>query len=112
MLPPARGAGAHRRTGRQPGGAPGAGSGARDPDRGDQGARAANGHGGSRSAGPQAWLLANHGAVTVGATLDAAWIRMESLEHGARIIWTARMLGRVNELSPEALARLRREQDA
>jgi len=46
--------------------------------------------------------LANHGAVTVGATLDAAWIRMESLEHGARIIWVARTLGRVNELSPEA----------
>jgi len=62
-------------------------------------------------AGHEAWLLANHGAVTVGATLDAAWIRMESLEHGARIIWIARTLGRVNELSPEAAARLRRERD-
>ena len=61
--------------------------------------------------GHEAWLLANHGAVTVGATLDAAWIRMESLEHGARIIWVARTLGRVNELSPEAAARLRRERD-
>lgn len=58
-----------------------------------------------------AWLLANHGAVTVGDTLDAAWIRMESLEHAARIIWTARTLGRVNELSAEAVARLRRERD-
>ena len=63
-------------------------------------------------AGHEAWLLANHGAVTVGATLDAAWIRMESLEHAARIIWTARTLGRVNELSHEAVARLRRERDA
>ena len=63
-------------------------------------------------AGHDAWLLANHGAVTVGATLDVAWIRMESLEHAARIIWTARTLGRVNELSPEAVARLRRERDA
>jgi len=62
-------------------------------------------------AGHEAWLLANHGAVTVGATLDAAWIRMESLEHGARIIWTARTFGRVNELSAEAVARLRRERD-
>ncbi len=61
--------------------------------------------------GHEAWLLANHGAVTVGPTLDAAWIRMESLEHGARIIWVARTLGRVNELSPEAAARLRRERD-
>ena len=62
--------------------------------------------------GHDAWLLANHGAVTVGATLDAAWIRMESLEHAARIIWAARALGKVNELSPEAVARLRQERDA
>jgi len=57
-------------------------------------------------AGHNAWLLANHGAVTVGPTLDAAWIRMESLEHGARIIWAARALGRVNELTSDAVARL------
>lgn len=63
-------------------------------------------------AGHDAWLLANHGAVTVGATLDAAWIRMESLEHAARIMFVARGLGRVNELSSEAVAQLRRERDA
>ncbi len=62
-------------------------------------------------AGHDAWLLANHGAVTVGPTLDVAWIRMESLEHAARIIFAARALGRVNELSPEAVARLRQERD-
>jgi len=62
-------------------------------------------------AGHEAWLLANHGAVTVGATLDAAWIRMESLEHAARIIFVARALGRVNELSPEAVARLEAQRD-
>ena len=62
-------------------------------------------------AGHEAWLLANHGAVTVGPTLDVAWIRMESLEHAARIIFAARALGRANELSPEAVARLRRERD-
>ena len=62
-------------------------------------------------AGHEAWLLANHGAVTVGPTLDVAWIRMESLEHAARIIFAARALGRVNELSPEAVARLRQERD-
>jgi len=60
-------------------------------------------------AGHNAWLLANHGAVTVGPTLDAAWIRMESLEHGARIIWAARALGRVNELTSNAVARLEGE---
>lgn len=62
--------------------------------------------------GHDAWLLANHGAVTVGATLDAAWIRMESLEHAARIMFVAQGLGRVNELSTEAVARLRGERDA
>jgi L-fuculose-phosphate aldolase len=63
-------------------------------------------------AGHDAWLLANHGAVTVGATLDAAWIRMESLEHAARIMFVAQGLGRVNELGTEAVGRLRRERDA
>ena len=64
-------------------------------------------------------LLANHGAVTVGPTLEAAWIRMESLEHAARILFTARALGRVTELTQDAAARLeagrartRREPDA
>jgi L-fuculose-phosphate aldolase len=51
-------------------------------------------------------LLANHGAVTVGPTLEAAWIRMESLEHAARILFTARALGRVTELTNDAAARL------
>ena len=46
--------------------------------------------------GHDAWLLANHGAVTAGPTLDAAWIRMESLEHAARILWAARALERVS----------------
>ena len=51
-------------------------------------------------------LLANHGAVTVGSTLELAWIRMESLEHAARILFAARALGRVTELTSEAVARL------
>ncbi|HTR19630.1 MAG TPA: class II aldolase/adducin family protein [Gemmatimonadales bacterium] len=53
-----------------------------------------------------ALLLANHGAVTVGRTLDEAWIRMESLEHAARILAVARSLGQVNELAPEAVGEL------
>jgi len=53
-----------------------------------------------------ALLLANHGAVTMGTTLEAAWIRMESLEHVARILFVARSLGRVNELTNDAVARL------
>lgn len=46
-----------------------------------------------------AYLLANHGATTVGPTVTVAHQRMESLEHAARILLTARSLGRVNELS-------------
>lgn len=46
-----------------------------------------------------AFLMANHGATTIGATLEAAHQRMESLEHAARILLAARALGRVNELS-------------
>ena len=44
-------------------------------------------------AGHHALLLANHGAVTMGPTLDEAWIRTESLEHCARIIVAARAIG-------------------
>ena len=54
-----------------------------------------------------AFLLANHGATTVGRTLDEAQYRMETLEHGARILLAARQLGRVNELPAESAAALR-----
>lgn len=60
-----------------------------------------------------AFLMANHGATTLGPTLGLAHQRMESLEHAARIILTARMLGRVNELNAtdvEALRASREEQ--
>ena len=54
-----------------------------------------------------ALLLANHGATTMGPTLAVAHQRMESLEHAAKILLTARMLGRVNELSPDEANALR-----
>ncbi len=54
-----------------------------------------------------AFLLANHGATTLGPTLDIANQRMESLEHAARIVFTARMLGKVNELSASYAEALR-----
>jgi L-fuculose-phosphate aldolase len=46
-----------------------------------------------------AFLLANHGATTIGPSLAVAHQRMESLEHSARILFTARQLGRVNSLT-------------
>ena len=54
-----------------------------------------------------AFLLANHGATTVGASLLVAHQRMESLEHSARILLTARTLGRVNRLAPHDADALR-----
>ncbi len=53
-----------------------------------------------------ALLLENHGAVTMGSSLEEAQIRMESLEHSAKIILTARLLGKVNPLHPSEVARL------
>ena len=69
--------------------------------------------------GHDAMLLANHGAVTMGSTLDEAWIRMESLEHSARIIVAARMVGQPQPLDVQSVERLealraqvQREKDA
>ncbi|HEX6536514.1 MAG TPA: class II aldolase/adducin family protein [Gemmatimonadaceae bacterium] len=53
-----------------------------------------------------AFLLANHGAVTVGPSLEIAHQRMESLEHAARILIAARLVGKVNELSPSQVSEL------
>jgi L-fuculose-phosphate aldolase len=64
-------------------------------------------------------LLSHHGAVTMGTTLDQAWIRMESLEHAARIVVAARSLGRPRPLDAASVEKLealraqaRREKDA
>ena len=54
-----------------------------------------------------AFLLANHGATTIGPSLLIAHQRMESLEHAARIVHTARTLGRVNTLAPHEADALR-----
>lgn len=52
------------------------------------------------------FLFANHGATTVGRTLSAAHQRMESLEHGARIVWLAQSLGGARSLPGNAVAEL------
>lgn len=51
-------------------------------------------------------VLANHGAVAMGPTLTDALIRMESLEHAAKILLTARLLGQVRPLEPAQVERL------
>ncbi|MFZ5625514.1 MAG: class II aldolase/adducin family protein [Gemmatimonadota bacterium] len=52
-------------------------------------------------------LLANHGAVTWGEDLRIARIRMESLEHAARIVVAARALGTPRALTEDQLLALR-----
>ena len=51
-------------------------------------------------------LLANHGALTVAGELLAAYYKMETIEHFARISLVARQLGRERLLSREEVLRL------
>jgi len=51
-------------------------------------------------------LLANHGALTLGADVFAAYYKMETIEHFAKISLVARMLGGERLLSREEVARL------
>jgi L-fuculose-phosphate aldolase len=51
-------------------------------------------------------LLANHGALTVGGDVFAAYYKMETIEHFAKISLVARQLGREHLLSREEVERL------
>jgi L-fuculose-phosphate aldolase len=52
------------------------------------------------------FLLENHGALTVGATLRQAALRMELIEHNARINLVVRQIGKPFSLPPGELERL------
>src|SRR5882672_6510691 len=54
----------------------------------------------------EAALLENHGSVAVGVTLQAAFNKMEIVERAAQILYLAKLLGRVQPLSSEAVAAL------
>jgi L-fuculose-phosphate aldolase len=51
-------------------------------------------------------LLANHGALTCGPSVMAAYYKMETIEHFAKISLVARLLGRENLISREEVDRL------
>jgi L-fuculose-phosphate aldolase len=51
-------------------------------------------------------LLANHGALTVGGDLFAAYYKMETIEHFATISLVARLLGRENLIARDEVLRL------
>lgn len=53
-----------------------------------------------------AFLLANHGALTVGADILAAYHKMETLEHYAHIAFIARQLGSARSLNKEQVQKL------
>jgi L-fuculose-phosphate aldolase len=53
-----------------------------------------------------AFLLANHGALTVGTDVFNAYYKMETLEHVAQIVFIAKQLGNLNILSAEQVQKL------
>jgi len=53
-----------------------------------------------------AFLLANHGVVTVGTDVELAYQRMETVEQSARILLAARLLGGARSLPTEEVERL------
>ena len=56
--------------------------------------------------GYDAFLLANHGALTVGKDIFSAYYKMETLEHFAHIIFIAQHLGKVVTLNDEQVQKL------
>jgi L-fuculose-phosphate aldolase len=53
-----------------------------------------------------AFLLCNHGLLTIGKSIDEAFHRHETVEHYARIMFLALRLGHVNTIPSEELKRL------
>lgn len=53
-----------------------------------------------------AFLLRNHGLLTIGQSLDEAYNRHEMVEHFAKIVTLARQLGNVDSIPSEDFARL------
>jgi len=49
------------------------------------------------------FLLKNHGAVTLGRTLEEAFLRMELIEHLAKVTILSKMLGKYEQISSEAM---------
>ena len=58
-----------------------------------------------------AFLLANHGALTVGKDVINAYHKMETLEHFAQIAFVAQQLGYLNTLSKEQVEKLKDQRE-
>jgi L-fuculose-phosphate aldolase len=57
-------------------------------------------------AGHQALILARHGSITLGKTLEEAYLRLETLEHVAKVTATAHTLGNVKPLSVKEVRKI------
>ena len=57
-------------------------------------------------------LMANHGVVTCGHNLLDAYMKMEKVEHYARIVAAARQLGPVRPLAPEDVRKLMKARES
>ncbi|RKZ34545.1 class II aldolase/adducin family protein [bacterium] len=53
-----------------------------------------------------AFLLKNHGAITLGRDIDEAFLRMELVEHLAKITFMTKVLGGYEKISPENIKAL------
>jgi L-fuculose-phosphate aldolase len=53
-----------------------------------------------------AFLLKNHGVVTIGKSIYDAYYKMETLEHTSKIIFIAKMMGEINELPKNMVEKL------
>ncbi|MGC4115781.1 MAG: class II aldolase/adducin family protein [Myxococcales bacterium] len=58
------------------------------------------------SAKTNAMLLAGNGVLTLGDDLNQAYLRMELVEHYAKIVTLARQMGGLRELAPDQVAKL------
>lgn len=56
--------------------------------------------------GHTAFVLRNHGALTIGRTAEEAYHRMEIIEHYAKIIYIAENMGKLNSLGSGEIKRL------
>jgi L-fuculose-phosphate aldolase len=54
----------------------------------------------------EAILMANHGVVTYGSTLESAFMKMETVEHFARIALVCHLLGKPQPLGEQEVAKL------
>ncbi len=54
----------------------------------------------------QAFLLRNHGVLTIGKSLEEAFCRMETVEHYAKIVYIAESRGKLNILDHDEILRL------